>query len=122
MKPALRLGAAAFAAGALLGPLREGVLAPWLGGLVAALLEAAVLACVLWWLAGLLLPPMPARAAALAGGIALAVVLLAELALGWLFAVSGLAATRAPRSLGEQAPGFLLLAWLAALPLLRRRA
>ena len=41
--------------------------------------------------------------------------------LAWGLAASGLAAVRAPRGVAEQVPGVLLLAWLVALPFLRRR-
>ncbi|MBR0662431.1 hypothetical protein GXW75_24460, partial [Roseomonas oryzicola] len=41
-------GGLAFAAGAVLGPLRELLLAPRIGGLAAALAEAAAMAGLLW--------------------------------------------------------------------------
>jgi hypothetical protein len=120
--PGLRLGGLAFAIGAVLGPLREWLLAPHLGGQQAALLEAAVFAALLWWAAGRTIPRgLDAREALVAGAIALAVVLAAEAALGALFAATGLQAQRAPRGMAEQAPGLLLLAWLLVLPMVRRR-
>jgi hypothetical protein len=118
----LGFGGLAFLAGAVLGPTRELALAPRLGGLAAAWIEAAAMAALLW---------LAARASLAIGAglverateaaVALAVVLAAEAALGWLFAATGLAAARAPRSLAEQVPGALLLAWLVALPFLVRR-
>ncbi len=118
----LRFGGLAFLAGAVLGPVRELLLAPRLGGLAAAWIEAAAMAVLLW---------LAARASLPAGGdlgervttavVALAVVLTAEAALSAAFAATGLSAARAPRGAAEQAPGLLLLAWLVVLPLLRGR-
>ncbi len=121
----LRYGALAFLLGAVLGPARELLLAPSLGGLPAALLEAAAMAVLLPLAARSVLDRLPprqgwgARAAMAAAGLAL--VLLGELALGALLELSGVAEARAPRSAGERAGGLPLLAWFAALPLLRRR-
>lgn len=118
----LIFGALAFFAGALLGPLRELLLAPWLGGLKAAWIEAAAMALLLWLAAGATMPPGASlRDRALIAALALTVVLLAEAALSWIFTVTGLAAARAPRGAAEQLPGLLLLLWLVALPFLRRR-
>jgi hypothetical protein len=118
----LAFGALAFLAGAVLGPLRELVLAPRLGGLAAAWIEAAGMALLLWLAAGATLPAAASlRARALIAALALTVVLLAEAALSWIFAATGLAAARAPRGAAEQLPGLLLLLWLVALPFLRRR-
>ncbi|HEV7265146.1 MAG TPA: hypothetical protein VGN83_09530 [Falsiroseomonas sp.] len=123
IRAGLRFGALAFLAGALLGPVRELLLAPRLGGLPAAWIEAAGMAALLWLAAGLSLPQAPSlRDRALIAGTALFVVLLVEGLLSWVFVVTGLAAARAPRTLAEQAPGALLLLWLAALPFLRRRS
>ena len=146
LRAGVGFGALGFVIGGLLGPLREALLAPRIGGLAAAWAEAAVMAPLLWFGAGLILaeaggsgagtgrgfwppsalpPPMPARigtGARLAIGlIALLVVLAAEAALAALFAATGLAGRRAPRQLAELLPGWLLLGWLLLLPLLRRR-
>ena len=121
----LRYGALAFALGAVLGPVRELLLAPVLGGLAAALVEAAAMAALLPLAARHVLDRLPprqgrdARAAMAATG--LAVVLVAEFALGSALEASGLATARAPRSPAERAVGLPLLAWVAALPLLLRR-
>lgn len=115
----LRLGAYAFAAGMLLGPVRELLLAPAIGGLAAALVEAVVLIGVLWLLARFVLRPPPG-VPWIASLAAVAVVLGAELLLGALFTLLGPEAERAPRDLAEQAVGLIPLAWLAALPFLRR--
>ncbi len=124
--PGVTYGALAFAAGAVLGPLRELVLAPSIGTLSAALAEAAAMAVLLWlaarWaVARLVAPTMRARA--LVAGIALALVVTCDAALGLVFEASGLAATRAPRGLAVHAIGLALLAWLAAMPfVVHRRA
>ncbi len=146
LRAGLGYGALGFVIGGLLGPLREIVLAPRIGGVAAAWAEAAVMAPLLWLGAGWMLasagraaagrglwppeaapaPPPPARLGAgarLAMGIAaLAVVLAAEAALGALLESLRFAAARAPRGVAELLPGWLLLAWLGLLPLLRRRA
>ncbi|MCZ8148757.1 MAG: hypothetical protein O9325_13055, partial [Roseomonas sp.] len=112
----------AFLAGALLGPLREVVLAPRLGGLAAAWIEAAAMALMLLLAARATLPEeLGPSGRAVVAALALAVVLAAEAALAWLFAETGLAAQRAPRGAAEQAPGLLLLGWLVVLPFLIRR-
>jgi hypothetical protein len=118
----LTFGALAFLAGALLGPLRELALAPRLGGLAAAWIEAAVMALLLWLAARATVPSAASlRDRALIAALALTVVLLAEAVLSWIFAATGLAAARAPRGAAERLPGLLLLLWLVALPFLRRR-
>jgi hypothetical protein len=117
----LRLGGLAFLAGAVLGPIREGLLAPRIGGLAAAWAEGAALAGLLWLAARLALPRgQSARQAVGSSLVALSVVLAAEAALGVAFEASGLAATRAPRGMAEQVPGLLLLGWVALLPLAMR--
>ena len=122
MLAGLRFGGLAFLAGLLLGPMRELLLAPWIGGLAAAWAEGAAMAGLIWLAARASLPRgQSVRDAALAGLVALAVGLAAEAALGLAFATSGLAATRAPRGLAELVPGYLLLAWLTILPLVVRR-
>lgn len=121
----LRYGFLAFLAGAVLGPVRELLLAPAIGGLPAALLEAAAMALLIFLAARGVLDRMPPRqgwrARAAMAGVGLAVVLLSEAALGLALEASGMAAARAPRSLAEQAVGLPLLLWLAALPLALRR-
>jgi hypothetical protein len=121
LRAGLRYGGLAFAIGAVLGPLRELLLAPRLGGIAAALMEAGVFGALLWLAAARTLPAgfTTADRAAMAT-TALLVVLLAEAALGLAFSATGLAAQRAPRGAAEQTPGLLLLAWLVALPFLRR--
>ena len=122
IRAGLGFGALGFLAGGLLGPLRELVLAPRLGGMAAALLEAAVMAVLLWLAARATVPRhADARGRAVIAVIALLVGVLAEFALAWVFVVTGLAVGRAPRSLAEQAPGVVLLFWLVALPFLVRR-
>lgn len=120
MKPGLLYGGLAFLAGAVLGPLRELVLAPRIGGPPAALAEAAAMAVLLWLAArramALLVPPVPWRRRAAMAGVALLVVVALDVLLGVALQASGLAATRAPRSLMEQAVMPPLLAWLVALP------
>jgi hypothetical protein len=118
----LAFGGLAFLAGAVLGPVRELVLAPWLGGVPAAWVEAAVMAVALWFAArATVRAELQGRARVRLALVALAVVLLAEALLSVALAHSGLAAARAPRGWVEQLPGFVLLLWLVALPFLVRR-
>jgi hypothetical protein len=120
----LSYGALAFAAGATLGPVRELALAPQLGGLQAALAEAVLMAPLLWLAARASvgrLAQRPLRARAVVAGVAVAVVLGCELALGLVLDQTGLADAREPRDLAERLIGLPLLAWLAALPFLVRR-
>lgn len=121
----LRYGFLAFLAGAVLGPVRELLLAPAMGGLPAALLEAAIMAALIFLAARGVLDRMPPRqgwrARAAVAGVGLAVVLLSEVALDLALEASGIAEARAPRSAAERAVGLPLLLWLAALPLLLRR-
>lgn len=115
------LGGLAFLAGLCAGPVRELLLAPRIGGLAAAWLEAAVLAPILAWAAWRCVPAgltLPRRAGIAA--VALAVSLLGEAALSLAFQATGLATARSPRTPAEQLPGILMLGWLAALPMLRR--
>jgi hypothetical protein len=122
VRAGLAFGGLAFLGGAALGPVRELLLAPWLGGIPAAWLEAAAMAAWLWLAAGIALrAPESTAARGVMAAVALGVVLAAEAALGVALSATGLAATRAPRGLAEQVPGLLLLAWLVALPFLRRR-
>jgi hypothetical protein len=121
----LRYGALAFLAGAATGMVRELLLAPWIGGLPAALLEGAVMAVLILLAARSVLERMPPRqglGARLAFAVAaLALVLAAEAALSVAFETSGIAEARAPRSPAELAVGPALLLWFAVLPLLLRR-
>ena len=121
----LRYGALGFLAGAVLGPVRELLLAPSIGGLAAALLEAAVMAVLFFFAARHVLERLPPRqgwgARAAVAGVGVAVVLLAEAALGAALDASGLSEARAPRSAAERAVGLPLLAWFAVLPLALRR-
>jgi len=122
IRAGLGFGGLGFLAGALLGPLRELLLAPRLGGMAAALLEAALMALLLWLAARATVPRhADGRGRAWIAVVALVVVLLAEFLLAWVFVATGLAAARAPRGLAEQAPGIALLFWLVALPFLVRR-
>ncbi len=115
-------GGLAFLAGALLGPLRELVLAPRLGGLAAAWIEAAAMALLLVLAArATLAEGLGPLGRAVEAALALAVVLAAEAVLAMLFVATGLAGQRAPRGVAEQVPGLLLLGWLVLLPFLTRR-
>ena len=118
----LGFGGLAFLAGAVLGPLRELLLAPRLGGLAAAWIEAAAMALLLLLAARVTLAEgLGPIGRAVESALALAAVVAAEAVLGWLLAVTGLAAQRAPRGVVEQLPGLLLLCWLVLLPFLIRR-
>lgn len=119
MTAGFRLGAVGFLLGLVLGPLRELLLAPAIGGMAAAVIEAAVMLAALWWLAGAALRPPPVPW--MAGVVAVATVLAAEMLLGVGFDATGLSAQRAPRGLAEQAVGLVPLLWLGLLPLLRGR-
>ncbi len=126
LRAGLAYGALAFLAGGALGPVRELALAPQIGGMAAALAEAAAIAALLWLAARFALGHFLEdgagwRPRAVMAATGLAVVLAADAALGAVFAASGLAAQRAPRSAAEQAVGLALLAWLVALPFLLRR-
>ena len=124
MNAGLTYGALAFAAGALLGPVRELLLAPLLGGLPAALVEAAALAVLLWlaarYVVGRMAVPSP-RARAVVAGVALVVVVACDVGLGLLLDWSGVAGARAPRGVAERLVGLPPLAWLVAMPLLVHR-
>lgn len=126
MKAGLTYGALAFAAGGVLGPPRELLPAPAIGAPGAALAEAAAMALLLWlaarWVvARLPVPSLPARG--VVAGVALAVVLACDVALGLLLDASGLAGGRAPRDVASQLAGLALLGWLVAMPfVVRRRA
>jgi hypothetical protein len=128
IRAGLAYGGLAFLAGAALGPLRELVFAPRIGGLPAALAEGVALAVLLWLAArramARLVRPVPWRQCAMVAAPGLLVVIALDVALGVALQASGLAATRAPRGLAEQAVMLPLLAWLVALPFLigRRHA
>ncbi|MDO9709945.1 hypothetical protein [Paracraurococcus lichenis] len=123
--PGLLYGVLAFLCGAVLGPIRELLLAPEIGALPAALLEGVVLAVALFVVARVAarrLPPEAGRDPRAAMAVLGVVVVLAgEVALGAVLDASGLSEGRAPRGGAEQAIGLVLLAWLAALPFRVRR-
>lgn len=124
--PGLLYGALAFAAGGLLGPVRELLLAPRIGATAAALTEALAMAVLLWFAARFVVGRLPVptpRARLLVAGGALAVVIACDLALGLALDAGGLSAQRAPRGLATQLVGLALLGWLVAMPFaVRRRA
>lgn len=124
MQAGLRLGVLAALIGLVLGPVRELLLAPRIGGVWAAWVEVAAMLPLLWWAAGWALRPPPAsrRQQGAAAVVAVGVVLAAEMLLLLAFDATGLSTRRAPRSLAEEAVGLVPLAWMAALPFLRRRA
>ncbi len=122
IRAGLRLGGLAFLVGMALGPIRELLLAPRIGGLAAAWAEGVVMGLALWWLARRGVPPGLAPGVRLGlGVVAVATGLLAEAALGLALQASGLAAGRVERGIAETLPGLLLLLWLGVLPLLVRR-
>ena len=120
IRPGLLYGLLGFLAGTVLGTLRDLALAPTIGSLAAAVLEAAVLGVLLWLAARYAIRFLPAASMRESrAGMALAavvLVLLGEIALGAALQASGWAAMRPPRGGGEEAIGLLLLAWLAAQP------
>src|SRR5690242_15002366 len=93
--PGLLYGVLAFLCGAVLGPIRELLLAPRIGGLPAALAEGVVLAVALFLAARLAargLPPgLPWQTRAGMALAGLCIVLLAEAALSATLAATGLA-------------------------------
>ena len=124
MNAGLTYGVLAFSAGTLLGPIREIGLAPRIGGLAAALAEAAGMALLLWlaarYVVGRMAEPSP-RARAVVAGVALVVVIGCDVGIGLLLDWSGVAGARAPRGVAERLVGLPLLAWLVAMPLLVHR-
>lgn len=126
MTPPLRAGlvygAAMFAVGFVLGPLRVLLLEPWLGRLAAVLAEAlpllAAMAVLAPWIARAQgVPAMPG--ARLAMGLwGLAPLLLSEAVLA--FALVGLGPWIAGFATAPGAVGVALLAAFALMPLLRR--
>ncbi|MCW8087791.1 hypothetical protein [Sabulicella glaciei] len=114
----------AFALGMLLGPLREFVLAPWTGPLLATLLELPLVLLWSWLLAGWIVGRMEVPlggARWLMGGLALLLLLAMELALGRVLRGWDFAAWLA--HLGTE-PGLASLAGylvFAALPALQRQ-
>jgi hypothetical protein len=70
---------------------------------------------------GAALPVPTRRARLLVAGVGVAVVVGCDLALSAVLDMSGLAAGRAPRDPATQAVGLVLLAWLAAMPLVVHR-
>jgi hypothetical protein len=125
LQPGVRYGALAFLLGAGLGPLREVVLAPWLGGVPAALLEAAVIAPGLWWIARIAVRPIEdfpgwqARIALVL--IALFVLLMAEAMFAAVLQATGPSRARVERGEAERLIGLALMAWLVTAPFLVRR-
>jgi hypothetical protein len=125
LNPGLRYGAIAFLMGAAFGPVRELLLAPLLGGLPAAVIEALVLAPAFWWLARSCTtliedaPEWQATASLVLFG--LVVVLLAESLLAAVLLKTGLAAQRVAPAEAERAIGYALIAWFCAAPFLARR-
>lgn len=126
LRPGLLYGLLAFLAGAVLGTIRDLALAPSIGSLPAAVLEAAVMVVVVWLAARFAVRFLPVKARRESrAGMALAavlLVLLAEIALGAAFEATGLAARRPPRGGAEEVIGLMLLAWLAAQPFRVRQA
>jgi len=120
LRPGLLYGLLGFVAGTVLGMIRDLALAPTIGSLAAAVLEAAVLGVLLWLAARYAIRFLPAESLRESrAGMALAavvLVLLGEIALGAALQASGWAAMRPPRGGVEEAIGLLLLAWLAAQP------
>ncbi|MFC7477306.1 hypothetical protein ACFQS7_23290 [Dankookia sp. GCM10030260] len=120
IRPGLLYGLLAFLAGAVLGTIRDLALAPSIGSLAAAVVEAAVMAVLVWLAAryAVRFLPVDARRESRAGMALAAVllVLLAEIGLGAAFEATGLAAQRPPRGGVEESIGLLLLAWMAAQP------
>jgi hypothetical protein len=125
IRPGLLYGLLAFLAGAVLGVIRDLALAPSIGSVAAAILEAGVMAMLLWLAARYAIRFLPATARRESrAGMALAavvLVLLGEIALGMGFEATGLAAQRPPRGGVEEAIGLALLGWLAAQPFRVRR-
>lgn len=115
---------AVFGLGLVLGPVRELVLAPRLGALAAALLEAPLVLGFAWFAAGWLLrrravPPGPARRAMSVA--ALALVLLVEFAAGSVLRGWDLAAWRAHLGTPEGRLSLALYGLFALWPALQRQ-
>lgn len=113
-----------FALGFLLGPLREFLLAPRFGPVLAVTMEAVPMIAAMAWLAprlarGMELPPRSSSRVAM-GLVALLLVLLAELALSGLLRGLGPLATLARYGTPPGLVGAALLAVFAAMPWLRR--
>ena len=125
IRPGLLYGLLAFLAGGVLGVIRDLALAPSIGSVAAAILEAGVMVMLLWLAARYAIRFLPATARRESrAGMALAavvLVLLGEIALGMGFEATGLAAQRPPRGGVEEAIGLALLGWLAAQPFRVRR-
>ncbi len=113
-----------FALGFVLGPVREFVLAPRLGPVLAVLVEAVpmVAAMILAapWAARLFGVPRTPRARLVMGGVGLVLLVLAETVLDQLLRGRVLWAERTQTTDGLIGLG--LLALFALMPLLRRRA
>jgi hypothetical protein len=126
LRPGLAYGLLAFLAGAVLGTVRELALSPLIGGVPAALAEAAAMAVLLRLAARRALRLLPEGAPA-AGRAAMAftafvLVLLGDALLGIALHATGLDAGRPPRSGAEETIGLALLGWLVAQPFMARDA
>jgi hypothetical protein len=126
LRPGALYGLLGFLLGAVLGPLRELLLAPAMGGVPAAALEAALIAPGLWLIGSYAVRPIasvvgwqPRLAMAL---VAFFVVMLAEGILAALLESQGLASHRTVPGETERMIGYALMAWLAAVPFLVARA
>ena len=113
-----------FALGFVFGPIREFLLAPRLGPVVATLIEAVPMIAAMAWLAprlarGMELPPR-SRARIAMGLVALLLVLLAEVSLSRLMRGIGPAAWLAHYATAPGVVGAAILAAFAAMPWLRR--
>ncbi|WP_207538935.1 hypothetical protein [Sabulicella rubraurantiaca] len=115
---------AVFALGALLGPLREFLLTPWTGALLATLLELPLVLLWSWFLAGWIVARMAVpRGAArwLMGGLALLLLLGMELALGRVLRGWDFAAWLAHLGSGPGLASLVGYLVFAALPALQRQ-
>jgi len=113
-----------FALGFVFGPIREFLLAPRVGPLVAVLIESVPMIAAMAWLAprlarGMELPPR-SRARIAMGAAALLIVLLAEMVLAGPMRGLGPAAWLARYTTPDGMVGAALLLVFAAMPWLRR--
>lgn len=113
-----------FGLGFVLGPIREFLLAPRLGPVVATVIECVPMILAMAWLApriarGMELPPR-SRARWIMGGTALVLVLIAEMLLTLALRGLGPAGWIARYATAEGLIGVALLLVFAAMPWLRR--